>query len=632
MSRRKVAPLLLAASVFLTGATALVGSMTPAYAITSVEELRDTDSSHWAYQALADLVEKYDVIEGYPDYTFKGNRAATRYEMAAALNALIKAVGRDLARLGAEKANKSDLATLARLQEEFRNELAALNARTAALEARASAIAAKNSEQDTRLDLLEKTQLHGDFSFGILSTWANDGLGTALTPGEDGIQDTVGVLGRFRLGMKIPVVPGYDNSSIGEGDVIARLVGAFGRWSPLGSTDATSDPLAMPLSGYSAIAGAGSSGNEGFNTGNANGAVGLQTGLNLRQNMYVESAYYKQHFKPGIPIVTDLFPGVNVFPDNDNFRTSADLYVGIIPWRNLFNRSPYKGDELNQFQNTSLVNNPGLLANNIVPTIAMAWHQGLGEHLGADLTAAFSTFNNSDLFGGFYVTEELAFNYDTSFLGTNYTKPGSIYFGGYHIWFNNETALGAVTPYSTDTLTSRGGVLFTPGAFGNNDSTLNAFYTGWNQEWWRGIGTSVDWVMNNSGTNNTLMYSAQNGNGVRANLLRGGVRVTGVQQALTAALSVPLTVFNKDLTNRAKDVIGFGYAMIDPVDVFADGTTLRGGVVFDNTYEHVFEGYYRWAVNDSFSIIPSVQAIVNRFGVGENDTNWVLGLRTNFVF
>jgi hypothetical protein len=153
MSRRKVAPWLLSASVFLGAG---LFAMTPAQAITSVEELRDVDSSAWAYSALSDLVEKYDVIEGYPDYTFKGNRTATRYEMAAALNALIKAVGRDLARLGAEKANKSDLATLARLQEEFRNELAALNARTSALEGRASAIEAKNAEQDTRLDLLEK--------------------------------------------------------------------------------------------------------------------------------------------------------------------------------------------------------------------------------------------------------------------------------------------------------------------------------------------------------------------------------------------------------------------------------------------------------------------------------------------
>src|SRR5690606_2163215 len=147
-------------------------------AITSVDELTDVNADHWAYEALRDLVEKYDVIEGYPDHTFRGERAATRWEMAAALNALIKAVGRDLARLGAEKADKADLQTLARLQEQFRNELAALQARTHALEARATAIEAKNEEQDTRLSLLEKTQLNGEMSYGVLSDYGSHRAGS----------------------------------------------------------------------------------------------------------------------------------------------------------------------------------------------------------------------------------------------------------------------------------------------------------------------------------------------------------------------------------------------------------------------------------------------------------------------
>src|SRR5438270_10043264 len=117
MALKRVTPMLLAASVFLTGATgALLGSIAPAHAITSVDELTDVNHNSWAFEALRDLVEKYDVIQGYPSHTFRGDRAATRWEMAAALNALIKSVGRDLARLGAEKANKSDLETLARLQ------------------------------------------------------------------------------------------------------------------------------------------------------------------------------------------------------------------------------------------------------------------------------------------------------------------------------------------------------------------------------------------------------------------------------------------------------------------------------------------------------------------------------------
>jgi len=624
MTRRTVAPWLLAASVFLTGATTLLGSVTPAQAITSVEELRDVDSSHWAYQALADLVEKYDVIEGYPDYTFKGKRAATRWELAAALNAVMKAVGRDIARLGAEKANKSDLATLARLQEEFRNELAALNSRVGALEARASAIEAKNGEQDTRLDLLERTQLHGDVSLGFLADFADSGQTVGV--GADGIRDGVTAIGRVRLGMKVPVVQGYDNSKVGEGDVITRLVGAFGRTAP--DAFATNGGT---ISGYSALAGGASAANEGNNTSSLS-TNGVNVGSNTRQNLYIESAYYKQHFKPGIPILTDLLPGVSMFPDNDNFRTTADLYAGVIPWRNLFDRSPYRGDELNQFQNTALVNNAGLLANNVTPTIAMAWHQGLGQHWSADVTAALATLDSGNFANGMTATEELALNYDTSFLGTRYTKPGNAYVGGYHMFFGGNRTLASETFNGGAVLGSfndRTGtnVINGLGATGQSDADIHAIYGGWNQEWWRGIGTSVGYTLNKTNVNNILVSALKNGTGVNASLNNGG-NIVGVSSSLNAVLSLPLTVFNKNLTDRAHDLIGIGYSYIDPTDVGTEGTS----TAFKNDKEQIAEVFYRWSINNSFTVIPSVQYIMNRFGVSENNGDVVFGLRTNFVF
>ncbi len=617
MSRRKVAPWLLAASVFLTGATSLLTGMgSSAHAITSVEELRDVDSSSWAYQALSDLVEKYDVIEGYPDYTFKGKRPATRYEMAAALNALIKAVGRDLARLGAEKANKSDLATLARLQEEFRNELAAINARTTALESRASAIEAKNTEQDNRLDLLEKTQLHGDLSFGVLADTTGNGTSTAR---HNGIADGISALGRFRLGVKVPVVSGHDNTPVGEGDVIARLVGAFGRWAPAGQANGSAIGSSFPISGYSTISGAASKNNEGLRASSLNN--GVITGLNTRQNLYVESAYYKQHLKSGIPILTDLFPGADVLPNNDNFRTTADIYAGVIPWRNLFNRSPYRGDDLNQFQNTSLVNNPGMLANSILPTLAIAWHQGLGQHLSADLTGAVRSLDTASFLNGYNVSEEVGLNYDTAFLGARFTKPGNVYVGGYHFLFNGNN--NPAREIGVTSFTNRLGV---PIAFGGkSNNAVHAFYAGWNQEWWRGIGTSVDYVLNKTGPNNVLITSLLNGTGANASFNLGG-NVVGIQQALTAVLSLPLSAINPNLTNRAKDAIGLGYGWIMPVSTGDNTTALNAAS------EHVVEGYYRWVVNNSVSIIPSMQMIMNRMGLGHNGIDWVFGLRTSYVF
>jgi Carbohydrate-selective porin, OprB family/S-layer homology domain len=660
MSRRKVAPWLLAASVFLTGTTGiLTGVMSPAHAITSVEELRDVDTSSWAYQALADLVEKYDVIEGYPNYTFKGNKPATRYEMAAALNALIKSVGRDLARLGAEKANKSDLATIARLQEEFRNELAALNARESAMESRASAIEAKNTEQDNRLDLLERTQLHGDLSFGILGDASSNGLQFRGKSGPTGIQDSMTALGRMRLSMKVPVVPGYDNSAIGEGDVIARLVAAFGSWVPDGVNGGGTGPSTkftgafMPISGYSAIAGGGSVFNEGVASSSAQGLNKVIGGDNLQQNLYLETAYYKQHFKSGIPLLTDLLPGISLFPDNDHYRTTADVYLGVMPWRNLFDRSPYRGDEMNQFQNTALVNNQGLLVNTIDPTLAIAWHQGLGEHLGADLTGAVRTMDMSDIMTGFNISEELAFNYDTAFLGKCYDKPGSFFVGGYHIFFAGNENLDQLATNASLTAAVPGLGLVNRVGYGlpfngtDANRTLNAYYVGWNQEWWRGIGTSVDWVQNQSNKNNAVLMALMNGTGVNASFLNNGA-IVGVQDSLSAALSVPMTAINPKLTNRAKDTFGLGYSLIAPTegqDAYqgqspaAVGSTV-GIATAGNTYtaysggrvEQVVEAYYRWAINNSFSIVPSAQLIFNRMGVAQNGTDWVYGIRTNYVF
>jgi hypothetical protein len=59
----------------------------PMEQITSVSELKDVAPTEWAYEALRSLVERYGCIVGYPDRTYRGNRALTRWEFAAGLNA-----------------------------------------------------------------------------------------------------------------------------------------------------------------------------------------------------------------------------------------------------------------------------------------------------------------------------------------------------------------------------------------------------------------------------------------------------------------------------------------------------------------------------------------------------------------
>lgn len=70
----------------------------PMAQVTSVSQLSDVQPTDWAFQALQSLVERYGCIAGYPDSTYRGNRALTRYEFAAGLNACLDRVNRALAK------------------------------------------------------------------------------------------------------------------------------------------------------------------------------------------------------------------------------------------------------------------------------------------------------------------------------------------------------------------------------------------------------------------------------------------------------------------------------------------------------------------------------------------------------
>jgi hypothetical protein len=104
--------------------------------VTSVSQLRDVRPTDWAFTALQTLVERYGVIAGYPDRTYRGNQALTRYEFAAGLNAALDRVNELVAAGAANLVSKEDLEALDKLQTEFKTELDALKGRTDLLENR----------------------------------------------------------------------------------------------------------------------------------------------------------------------------------------------------------------------------------------------------------------------------------------------------------------------------------------------------------------------------------------------------------------------------------------------------------------------------------------------------------------
>ncbi len=119
--------------------------------VTSVSQFSDVQPTDWAFQALQSLVERYGCIAGYPNGTYRGNRALTRYEFAAGLNACLNRVNELIATATADIVSKQDLATLQRLQEEFSAELATLRGRVDGLEARTSELEANQFSTTTKL-------------------------------------------------------------------------------------------------------------------------------------------------------------------------------------------------------------------------------------------------------------------------------------------------------------------------------------------------------------------------------------------------------------------------------------------------------------------------------------------------
>lgn len=124
----------------------------------------DLPAEHWARDAVATLASK-GLVEGYPDGTFKGDRAMTRWEVAVV-------VARALARMeseGSTFASRSDLEALRPLVNALRDELEAMGVRVDALEDNVSRL-------DKRVTELERISFYGYSDTRVMmQSFGNDG-------------------------------------------------------------------------------------------------------------------------------------------------------------------------------------------------------------------------------------------------------------------------------------------------------------------------------------------------------------------------------------------------------------------------------------------------------------------------
>lgn len=119
--------------------------------VNSVSQLSDVQPTDWAFQALQNLVERYGCLEGYPDRTFRGNRAMTRNEFAAGLNACLEKITELIAAGGKNSVRPEDLAALNRVATEFQAELATLRGRIDSLEPKIATLEAQQFSTTTKL-------------------------------------------------------------------------------------------------------------------------------------------------------------------------------------------------------------------------------------------------------------------------------------------------------------------------------------------------------------------------------------------------------------------------------------------------------------------------------------------------
>ncbi|MFQ3617260.1 MAG: iron uptake porin [Cyanobacteriota bacterium] len=238
----------------------------PLAQVTSVSEFADVSPGDWAYEALSYLANSeqqggLDCLEGYPDGSFRGRQALTRYEFAAGLASCLDAV---IGRL--ENLDPEALARIEALQREFARELADLRGRVDVLEDRTAELEANQFSTTTRLAgeaILDINDLFGDQfeAFGNNTVFqyrarlnfqtsfrGDDLLQTRLTAGNQRPRTVVGSFGNPNVvpnvvpvgtaeGVLVPAIGGVTNNNVqvdrltygfNMGDRLSAYVAAIG--------------------------------------------------------------------------------------------------------------------------------------------------------------------------------------------------------------------------------------------------------------------------------------------------------------------------------------------------------------------------------------------------------------------
>ncbi|AUC60767.1 CBP family porin [Cyanobacterium sp. HL-69] len=344
--------------------------------VTSVNQLSDVSPTDWAYEALRSLVERYGCIVGYPDRTFRGNRALSRYEFAAGLNACMQSIER---LIGTGGVGDEDIAALRRLIAEFETELATLGARVDNLEGRVAFLedhqfstttklngevimALTGSDNDNQTVFGNRFRLALETSFTgrdtLVTRLAGGNLST-FSGGNSVIGDAGGTLNQtFNLGengnnVDLDWLAYYAPISVGDRDIQTFIAAAGGIHSDYA---ATTNPFFEDFDGGNGALSTFASSSPIYRIGAGAGA-GLSIPFGQRSNLTV--GYLASNGNEPSP-GAGLFDGDYSALAQLNFGFGENLDLGLTYVRGFHKAgSPLFGD----ITGTLVANNPVLTAS-----------------------------------------------------------------------------------------------------------------------------------------------------------------------------------------------------------------------------------------------------------------------------
>jgi Carbohydrate-selective porin, OprB family/S-layer homology domain len=545
--------------------------------ITSVSQLSDVKPTDWAFQALQSLIERYGVVAGYPDKTFRGDRSMTRYEFAVGLSATLDRIDEMLKAGLADKVGKEDLLVLSQLQEGFAAELNTLRGRVDTLNAKTVQLEAQQFSTTTKLRgesifaihaglgkgndanaiFMNRSRLNLETSFtgkDLLRTQLQAGSGAAGDAAASAQSENTAFKGRL--------------ARLGEAQIQQRFEGIF---FPIADLGVTLQDLGIGLAGLPTV--------EEVQNKYAGviATLDLEAGVSSEDILKNREALL-QRIKTGRNInrflqrnsaldYSGTASGLTLNRLSYTFPVSKDLQVAVFPQGVLsdyVDGNRYANNSAANFSTSGLVNNQLLLANDTPGAgAAISWKPGRGA---VSLRAA-------------YRAEQTALAPSESAFTTE--KQGGLF---------NSANLGVVELEINPTKTSAVRFQYSRGVQGNRVYDV--------------LGANLEVPLGkNVGLFGRFGYA---------------LNFPGDMQAIgwSAGLAFP-DLFKKG--NMA------GISVGQPLVLQNDSTGIF------NAIQTNYEVFYRVRLNDHISISPVIQVITNP-GNLKSDTIFTATLRTVFSF